>query len=94
MKLLEPIVPTWRFIFWGIIAAVAVGTLGWMQGERSLLISIVAPVVGAIIGAFGFFLQWSRTHPWVLRPLLWLVPLSFLVWLTVEVILVIRGVRP
>jgi len=81
-------VPTWRFVFWGVIAALGVALVGWWQHERTLFIA--APIAGAVIGAFGFFIQWSRSHSWILRPLRWLVVISFLVWFAVEVILFLR----
>ena len=90
MKLFEPIVPIWRFVAWGVITAVAVATLGWVQREPHLF--IFAPVAGIIISSVFFLIQWSRSHQWVLQwmlhPLLWLSRTALalvLAWIAVRV---------
>lgn len=63
-------VPAWRFVLWGLVGAVAVGCLAWLQDDPGPLF-IFAPIVGLIMGLFGFFLQWTLDNSWAVRPLRW-----------------------
>lgn len=57
-------VAMWRITGYGILAAVGVATVGYLQKDHRLYIA--AAFFGIVIGGFGFVLNWSRA---VIKPI-------------------------
>jgi Ni/Fe-hydrogenase subunit HybB-like protein len=53
-------VPTWRIVFYGILAAACIAALGYYQNDHSLYFA--AAIFGVFIGGFGFVLSWARAN--------------------------------
>jgi len=68
-------IPGWRFVLWGIVAALAVCGLGLYFSEPALFIA--AGIVGCIMAGIGFFLRWSQRTGWAGRHLRTLFLISF-----------------
>jgi hypothetical protein len=52
-------VPTWRIVFYGLLAAAGVAGIGYWQHDRNLY--VFAFFAGICIGGFGFVLKLART---------------------------------
>jgi hypothetical protein len=52
-------VPTWRIIFYGLLAAASVAGVGYWQHQRDLY--VFAILAGVFIGGFGLLLKSART---------------------------------
>jgi hypothetical protein len=52
-------VPTWRIVFYGLLAAAGVAAVGYWQHEPSLY--VFAIFAGVVIGGFGFVLKSAQT---------------------------------
>ena len=84
-------VPAWRIVLWGVVAALAVTSLGFFSSGRvDYRVLLLGVFVGTLFSSFGFFLLWSARSGWAaryLRPLLivFLVgQVVLLVWTIIE----------
>jgi len=60
-------IPGWRFVLWGVVAALAVAGLGLYLSKPTLFFA--AGFVGCIMAGIGFFLRWSQRTGWAGRHL-------------------------